>query len=663
MCGFVGFLSKPGTFNSDSTNHILHCMANSVVHRGPDSAGYWLDPAAGIALGHRRLAVVDLSPNGSQPMVSSTGRYIIGLNGEIYNHQELRRSLKIRNERELSSLAAKPAITWRGQSDTETLLMAIEAWGLEGALEKVNGMFAFGLWDRELKTLTLCRDRFGEKPLYYGWQGRGSKATFMFASDLAAFKRHPEFLADIDRDSLSRYMCHNCIGEDNSIYKDIKKLAPGHLLSVSLAHREPRVWPWYSTVNMINKSVLEPFQGTAEEAADDLHKLLLEVVGEQMVSDVPLGAFLSGGVDSSLIVALMQSQSQTSISTYSIGFHEPGYDEAAHAQRVAKHLNTNHNEVYVTSQDALNVIPDLPKIYTEPFADSSQIPTYLVSKLARQDVTVSLSGDAGDELFCGYNRYQFTDKLWRKLKHVPLPIRDAGVTIATAMPSMLLDGIGSAIGVPRLSEKLVKARSVICAQSIDELYLGLVSHWSSPDNAVLGVAEAQEISSLATNSLEALDPVQRMMAYDFIGYLPNDILVKVDRAAMSLGLETRVPFLDRRIVEFAWSLPLNYKLKGGVTKWPLREVLYRYVPPNLIERPKMGFGLPIGNWLRTSLRGWAEDLLDEQRLRSDGYFNPAMIRKKWSEHLSGQSNWQYHLWDVLVFQSWLESHRSQIQRG
>ena len=457
-------------------------------------------------------------------------------------------------------------------------------------------------------------------------------------------------------------MRHNYIPAPYSIYKGIAKVQPGTLIVVSLRQRDPLVQTYWSAAQVAKAGVTAPFDGNATQAVDELELLLKEAVGQQMMADVPLGAFLSGGVDSSTIVALMQAQSQRKVKTFTIGFNEAGYNEAEHAKAVANHLGTDHTELYVTPDQAIAVIPLLPTLYDEPFSDSSQIPTFLVSRLARQHVTVSLSGDAGDELFCGYDRYRLSANLWRKLNAIPWPLRRFAARVIAAVSPQAWSGAARMIpGVPRFSnfgDKLHKGARVLGSETIDALYLGLVSHWDDPASVVMGGMEPTTLLTDNALALNCLDGIQRMMALDILTYLPDDILVKVDRAAMGISLETRVPFLDHRVAEFAWQLPQAYKLREGQTKWALRQVLYRYVPPALIERPKMGFGVPIDSWLRGPLREWAEDLMDEQRLHREGYFNPAPIRKKWAEHLSGTRNWQYHLWDVLMFQAWLENERA-----
>jgi asparagine synthase (glutamine-hydrolysing) len=658
MCGFVGFLGGVPPYDAGSALDVVRRMSDTLVHRGPDDAGYWHDEGHGIRLGHRRLSIVDLSPAGHQPMQSSGGRYVIVYNGEIYNHPSLREQLE----------AAGCAPCWRGHADTETLLAGFDAWGIQGTLERVVGMFAFAVWDRATAELTLGRDRVGEKPLYYGWQGRGNQAAFLFGSELKALRAHPSFEHRIDRGALSLQLRHNYIPAPYSIYEGIAKLEPGSLLSVSLARREPELRRYWSGLQVAESGAADVFSGTAVDAVDELEKLLKDAVRRQMMADVPLGAFLSGGVDSSTIVALMQAQSPRPVKTFSIGFHEYGYNEAEHAKAVAAHLGTEHIELYVTAEEAMAVIPRLPALYDEPFSDSSQIPTFLVSQLARRHVTVSLSGDAGDELFCGYNRYQMTAGLWHRVAAVPLPLRRLAAKGLTSVSPQSWDTLAQAVkGVlprslrlPNTGDKLHKGAGVMDCTSSDALYLKLVSHWQDPASVVVGGFEPPTLLTDAAHKGARLDDIQRMMALDLMTYLPDDILVKVDRAAMGVSLETRVPFLDHRVVEFAWRLPQSVKLHDGQTKWVLRQVLYRHVPPALIERPKMGFGVPIGDWLRGPLREWAEALLDPLRLWNEGFFHPAPIREKWEEHLSGRRNWQYCLWDVLMFQAWLEDQKSFV---
>lgn len=656
MCGIAGFLAANPLKGKEELPGLLKRMTDTIINRGPDDAGYWCDGEHGIALGHRRLAIIDLSPAGHQPMHSASGRYVIIFNGEIYNHSLLRRQLE--------SAGRSPA--WRGHSDTETLLAGFDAWGIQETIERAIGMFAIAVWDRNTGTLTLARDRIGEKPLYYGWQGRGGDAVFLFGSELKALRAHPAFENAINRGALSLQLRHNYIPAPYSIYAGISKLPPGAMLTVSDRQREPRVWTYWSGQQQAESGAGEPFTGTPEQAVDELESLLKDAVRAQMMADVPLGAFLSGGVDSSTVVALMQAQSSRPVKTFSIGFHEEGYNEAEYAKAVARHLGTDHTELYVSAAEALSVIPRLQSLYDEPFSDSSQIPTFLLSQLARQHVTVSLSGDAGDELFCGYNRYQMTAKLWKTLSMAPLPVRRLAARGVTSVPvaawNRMAGGLGRFLSgfmqMANPGDKLHKGAGVMASESLEALYLGLVSHWDDPAAVVIDGIEPVTVLTDKARRFSGLDGIQRMMALDLLTYLPDDILVKVDRAAMGVSLETRIPFLDHRVVEFAWRLPQSVKLREGRTKWVLRQVLYRHVPKALIERPKMGFGVPVGEWLRGPLRDWAEALLDERRLRREGFFQPAIVRKKWEEHLSGRRNWQYHIWDVLMFQAWLEHQGS-----
>lgn len=649
MCGIAGELrSHP----LERDEH-LHAMGLAIAHRGPDAAGIWTDKDAGIGLVHRRLAIVDLTPAGQQPMTSASRRYVMVFNGEIYNHLSLRKDLE----------SGGRAPTWRGHSDSETLLAGIDAWGIQETLMRCVGMFAIALWDREHRTLCLARDRLGEKPLYFGWQSRGQDRVFLFGSELKALKAHPAFEGRINRQSLALFMRHNYVPTPYSIYEGIQKLQPGCCLEVSLTQREPKLTRYWSAIDVVRSASgdrarrLDP-----ESAVNELESLLTSAVSQQMMADVPLGAFLSGGIDSSTIVALMQKQSSRPIKTFTIGFNEQGYNEATHAKEVARHLGTDHTELYVTPDEAMAVIPKLPTMFDEPFADSSQIPTHLVSALARRHVTVSLSGDAGDELFSGYTRYALASGMWRKLSKIPPPLRRMAAHAITAVPPTTWTALGQRIPVTslrsRLGDRLHKGASILGNRSIDGLYRGLVSHWDAPSDVVREGHEPPTLLDGNQPNFGSLDPVERMMALDLMTYLPDDILVKVDRAAMAVSLETRVPMLDHRVVEFAWRLPLDLKQRDGVGKWVLRQVLYRHVPKSLMDRPKMGFGIPVDTWLRGPLREWAESLLAPDRLAREGLLNPEPIRQKWDEHLKGTRNWAYHLWDVLMFQAWLETQQS-----
>lgn len=643
MCGFVGFLG--GDVDDSVALALLKSMTDQIAQRGPNDSGVWSHTESRIWLGHRRLSILDLSPAGHQPMLSDVNRYVIAFNGEIYNHLDIRD--------ELTETYKAPS--WRGHSDTETLLAAIEAWGVDSALKKCVGMFAFSLWDRESETLTLARDRMGEKPLYYGWQERDNKKpVFIFGSDLKALKVHPNFSGNVDREALCLFLRYNYIPAPYSIYQNIFKLEPGCLLTVSLTHPEPEIYKYWDMTDVVRDGQSKPFLGSADDAVNALEKLAKKAISLQMIADVPYGAFMSGGIDSSTVVALMQSQSATPIKTFTLGYKEDGYSEAESAKKVAKYLGTDHTELYVSAEDALKVIPILPNVYSEPFADSSQIPTFLVSQLAKQHVTVSLSGDAGDELFCGYNRYQMTEKIWPSLSKVPLSMRKVIANRITAIKPQTLNNCLAFLPWVSVGDKLHKGANAMARSSVKELYLSMVSSWDHPSELVIGGVEpAQKLQDemLFANNLS---DVQQMMLLDTLSYLPDDILVKVDRAAMANSLESRIPFLDHRIVEFAWQLPMEYKLYKGQTKWVLRQVLQRYVPRELIERPKMGFGFPIDIWLRGPLRDWAENLLSEERLRNEGFFHPEPIREKWLEHLSGSRNWSSKLWAILMFQAWLE---------
>ena len=639
MCGIAGYVGK--------TSYPYNClgeMAKAINHRGPDDRGTWYNEDEGIGLAHARLSILDLSSAGHQPMHSVSKNFVLVFNGEIYNHKVLRSELELIAQR-----------NWLGHSDTETLLVAIDHWGLEKTLKKAKGMFAIALWDKRNKNLSLACDRIGEKPLYYGWVND----QFVFASELKSIKKFPEFKNLIDRNSLALFLRFNSIPAPHSIYQDIYKLEPGQIVQLNAESKKVKKFNFWSTEEVYNKGNLSQVSGTPEEIVDQLEVVLSKAVSSQMQSDVPLGAFLSGGIDSSTIVALMQSQSDSQVNTFTIGFNAKEYDEAKHARMVANYIGTNHFEMYVNERDALDIIPSLPNIYDEPFADSSQIPTYLVSKFAKQEVTVALSGDAGDELFGGYNRYVFAEKMFSKIMKGPISIRQlissAIFTMTEEKWNTLLNNFLSE-RFADIGHKLHKVANVLPAKSIRDMHFKLVSQIHNPSDWLLNANEYKTSLNDDTKRFVELNPIEQMMAYDLITYLPTDILTKVDRAAMAVSLETRVPFLDLNVIEFSASLPMEFKIRNGVTKWALREVLYKHVPKDLIERPKMGFGVPLAEWLRGPLQDWAEPLLDEKRLHQEGFFDVEFVRNKWLEHLSGKQNWHHQLWNVLMFQAWLEKN-------
>ena len=651
MCGIAGVFGG-STVDAD----IVARMARALAHRGPDDEGVWIDAEAGIGLGHRRLSIVDLSHAGHQPMVSPSGRYVISFNGEIYNHFDLRR--------DLAAQGKEP--NWRGHSDTESLLAAFDAWGIKPALTCACGMFAVAVWDKKQRTLTLARDRLGEKPLYYGRQG-GPHGPFLFASELKALRQHPGFEPEIDREALGLLVRYMNVPAPLSIYRGISKLIPGTMLTLAPGAAEPVIEEYWSGAKIAAAGVADPLKMDPARAADELERMLEYAIGRQMMADVPLGAFLSGGVDSSTVVAIMQKLSPRPVRTFTIGFHESEYNEAGHAKAVATHLRTDHTEIYVTSAEAMDVIPRLAAIYDEPFADSSQIPTHLISALAQSKVTVALSGDGGDELFGGYDRYLLTMGFWDRIAGIPLPVRSAAARALKMVPASAWTRLGSAAGellpgamrLSRFGNKVHKGASMLSSETLDALYSAMLSQWPDPSAVVVGASADKSSTMNGSARLSDLAGVDRMMAQDMLGYLANDILVKVDRAAMSVSLETRVPLLDPKLVEFAWRLPLEFKIRGSTTKWLLRQVLYRHVPRELIERPKMGFGVPLDSWMRGPLRDWVEALIDERRLREGGFFHPSAVRKAWDEQLAGRAS-HFKLWPVLMFQSWLEIERSGV---
>jgi asparagine synthase (glutamine-hydrolysing) len=633
MCGLTGLWSPHLPEQLD----IGKKMAEVLHHRGPDDTGVWCDELNGLALAHKRLSILDLSMAGHQPMHSPCQRYTVVFNGEIYNHWQLRKELD----------SASHDIKWRGSSDTETLIAAIAKWGLKKTLQKLNGMFAFAVWDKANRELSLARDRVGEKPLYYGHSGK----SFLFGSELKALRQHPDWNGEIDRNVLALYLRHNYVPAPWSIYTGIFKLPPAHYVTVSESGQHiSEVKPYWKLPEF------EKMTGSKEQLADQLDTLIGDAVEMRMLSDVPLGAFLSGGIDSSMVVAQMQARSSQPIKTFSIGFCEDEFNEAVYAEKIARHLGTDHHELYVNSEQALEVIPQLSAIYDEPFSDSSQIPTFLVSKLAKQHVSVSLSGDGGDELFYGYSRYQLATNIWGKIQCFPRPIRKGIANLCMSASRDVLIKLNRKIRsgyINKWADRLPKIADLIKHETEESFYRHLVSHWKDPDKVVLNANEADSVFARFNSPGESFQ--QKMMHLDMLSYLPDDILTKVDRASMATSLEARVPLLDHRLIEFAWQLPMQYKLNGHQGKYIFREVLKRYIPEQLINRPKMGFGVPIEHWLKGPLRDWGESLIDESRLKNEGYLNAVPIRKMWEEHLSGTRRWHYYLWDVLMFQAWLEN--------
>jgi len=646
MCGLTGFINLKN--DGSKCEDYLRAMNTALTHRGPDDEGYWIDPQRTLGMAHRRLSILDLSRQGRQPMLSAGNRYVIAFNGEVYNFSELRRQLT--------------SVQWRGHSDTEVMLAAIEQWGVESAVKKFVGMFAFALWDKKERLLHLVRDRLGVKPLYYGWQGN----SFIFGSELKALQAHPEFKGVIDRNSLTLLLRHNYIPAPYSIYEGVHKLLPGHILSLSLENSKQACAPvpYWSARDIVEQGIRDPFTGSEEEAIGQFESILADAVKLRMISDVPLGAFLSGGIDSSTVVALMRAHSSQPIKTFSIGFQEDEFNEARHAKKIANHLGTDHTELYVSPRQAREAIPRLPALFDEPFADSSQIPTFLVSELARQKVTVSLSGDGGDELLGGYVRYGRTNFIWNMIKRCPSLLRKFISQVLVSIPPSNWDALFHRIGfllppklrVSNTGHKLHVFSNLLNPESAEDLYKELISCWNDPAGAVLGSREPPTLLSERHHWKTTPSFIERMMFLDLITYMPDDILTKVDRASMGVSLEVRIPFLDHRVVEFAWRLPLQMKIKNGEGKWLLKQILYKYVPKQMMERPKMGFGVPLSSWLRGPLKDWAENLLNEKRLQREGFFDPRLIREKWSEHLSGKRNWQPFLWNVLMFQAWLQAN-------
>ena len=630
MCGIAGFIDLNKRLIEPVTT--LNSMNDAVAYRGPDGHGTWMDNQVSVGLAHRRLAIVDLSSEGHQPMTSRSGRYTISYNGEVYNFTSLRDEL------------IELGYTFRGHSDTEIILHAFEAWGVANAVSRFIGMFAIALWDSAERKMYLVRDRLGIKPLYYG----EINGIFAFASELKSLKEMQDFSQPVDRGSVALFLRYGYIPSPYTIYKDINKLKPGTILSLSIADNNTLEYQYkcfWSVNDIAEQGVISSFNTTDANAINQLDSLLRDSIGLRMLADVPLGAFLSGGIDSSLTTALMQAQNDKPVKTFTIGFNEESYNEAKYAKDIAHYIGTDHTELYVSSSQAMDVIPKLPFIYDEPFADPSQIPTFLLSELTRKHVTVSLSGDGGDELFFGYSRYLFAQRIWNNIHWLPSSVRK-------------LFGIIHDNTSMSESSKFSVITDLLSQQSRDDLYNRTVSAWKHPENIVIGSKEPLVDLTGTSRNIKLADYPERMMFFDQISYLPDDILVKLDRASMGVSLEARVPLLDHRVVEFAWNLPQSLKYRDGETKWILRQVLDRYLPRNLVERPKKGFGVPIDSWLRGPLRDWAEDLLNENRLLKEGFFKPEPIREKWQQHLSGKYNWCYYLWRVLMFQSWLNNNSS-----
>ena len=639
MCGLTGFWEPGATNSREQLETTVTKMADTLYKRGPDSSGVWCDPECGIAMGHRRLAIIDLSTAGHQPMVSASGRTVISFNGVIYNYQELRKELE------------SAGIKFRGSSDTEVLLEACELWGVINTTKRLIGMFAFVVWDGQQLKLTLVRDRLGKKPLYWGWQGD----TFFFGSECKSFSPHPSWRPAINRSAVAVFLRYSYISAPLSIYQNIKQMRPGHIVTVR-ADRGIQETCYWNVREIAENCIRNRTELNEQDVVDHLDSLLRDAISHRMIADVPLGAFLSGGIDSSTVVALMQAVSNQPVRTFSIGFHEKHYNEASHALAVARHLGTDHTEFYVEPGHALNLVPKLAEYYDEPFADSSQLPTLLVSELARYDVTVALSGDGGDELFAGYNRYMIARRLDHFFSVMPAMMRTGIASCLRGISPLMWNRIIALLPKPRSMSidggKIHRLANILPVKDFEQASRVLISQW--PIDAELTPGEGAGLDVLNGELLpDAVeDVIERLQLIDQISYLPGDILTKVDRASMAYSLELRGPLLDHRVVEFAWSLPHSYKLRNGISKWCLRQVLYRYVPRNLIERPKMGFGVPIGEWLRGPLREWAEELLSEHALAQDNLYNVPLVRRHWDEHQRGVCNWQYALWNVLMAQAW-----------
>jgi asparagine synthase (glutamine-hydrolysing) len=645
MCGITGFIGRP---NSSSAELRERCerMMTALRHRGPDDEGSYIEAENGLALGFRRLSIVDLSSAGHQPMHSASGRYVIVFNGEIYNFEELRKELA--------------GVLYRGHSDTEVMLAAFEAWGVEPTLRRLNGMFAIALWDKHERQLFLARDRFGEKPLYYG----RNHGTFFFGSELKALCAHPEFVGEIAPEAIHAFLRYNYVPTPLSIYQGIHKLPPGHWVRIALDAQQDGVpQPYWSLKDVVQNGLANPLAGSDAELIDEFHQRLKRSTRSRMLADVPLGAFLSGGIDSSTVVALMQAQSARPVRSFSIGFHEKGFNEAHQSAQVARHLQTEHTEFYATGVNALDEIPKLARVYDEPFADSSQVPTMVIARMTRQHVTVALTGDGGDELLGGYNRYLWHGRVWNAIRGVPQPLRRAGSALLgflsvdawNKMTHPLMETLPVRFQHSQIGDKIHKLRRILGAGTPEDLYRLITSTWTNPSDLT---AVPPEHTMPPPEWLAQGSFVEQMMYYDALTYLPDDILAKVDRATMAASLESRTPYLDHEFAEFVWRLPSRMKIREGKGKWILREVLKQYVPEQLFDRPKMGFGIPLGEWMRGPLREWCESFLSPQSLMAGGYLRPEAIRKVWQEHLSGIDH-GYQIWSIVMLQAWLCGPRSR----
>ncbi len=644
MCGITGFYQFKSKRGRETLAAIGENMAATMIHRGPDSGSLWQDPVVPLLLAHRRLAIIDLSAEGAQPMISPSERYVITFNGEIYNFLSLRKELE------------SHGVHFRGHSDTEVILAGIDHWGLNLTLQKMNGMFAFALWDRRQKTLHFGRDRLGKKPLYIGWAGD----ALVFSSELKALRAHPDFNPAINRDTLALFMRYGYVPAPHCIYEHVWSLPPGFRMTLDFEQTKPGVnlkplmesyWHHLRVLEECHNRIINK---PDKEITDEFEALLSSCVSDRMVSDVPLGAFLSGGIDSSAIVALMQKQARQPVKTYSIGFKEAGFNEAEHAKKIAAHLGTDHHEIMLGANEAGGLVPYLGGMYDEPFADISAIPTFLVSQFARRDVTVALSGDGGDEMLGGYNRHFTAPKIWKRVKLMPMPLRHILHGGITALPTETWDKILRPLLGPQGGERIHKAASIMGLKTPEEVYRRLISRWDDPESILVDGIEPETFLTQPEWQPSHLTFSERMMYGDALSYLPGDVLTKVDRASMATSLEVRAPLLDRRIYEYVWRLPEHIKIRGSKGKWLLREVLARHVPRDMFERPKQGFTMPAGEWLRGPLREWAEELLNERRLREEGYLEPTIIRKTWQEHLQGRGQHTEKLWTALMFQSWHE---------